>query len=298
LSIRQFNVGLTHSLDFSFWNISGVRTAVDNPLVDILTPQKTKYVNAASLTTTGVVGKYGYSVFLPPGLTLGHYFARAVGLTTNDTLYSESQVFEVIDYQGEPLWVGLEELRQFMSKEDDDRSDDQNLRQVLQCAIELVEGYTRRHYGIYQTDETIQVNHTDRVKLKKFPVNTILGITPTLSMTPLSYTNLVETISGSQPSFFYRLDSENGIIYLTDSAGFDDTYDGMLLAVSYLAGFATVPEPVRTAVLKIAVALFNMICTEGLSYVKIGSMSFATERKLFDGVVGDMLAPFVNNAQV
>jgi len=299
MSIRQFSAGLTHHLTFNFWNTAGARTVVDNPLVDVLTPQKTKYINAAALTTTSVVGQYAYSLFLAAGVTVGHWFARATGITTNDTLYSESQVFEVIDYQYEPLWVGLEELRQFMGKEDDDRTEDQNLRQCLQTSIELVEGYTRRHYGVYSYDEIIEVKHTDRVKLKKFPINTLVGITATSSITPRDTTNLLtESVSGALVGFYYRLDSENGILYLTDSAGYDYPYDDMLLSVSYLAGFSTIPEPVRMAVLKLSAALFNMICTEGLSYVKIGSMSFAVDRKLFDGVVGDMLAPYVNNAQV
>jgi hypothetical protein len=299
LSIRQFSTGLSHSLTFDFWNTAGARTPVDNPLVDVLTPQKTKYINAASLTTTSVVGQYAYTLFLGAGVTIGHWFARGIGLTTNDTLYSESQVFEVINYEFEPLWVGLPELRQYMSKDDDDRSDDQNLRQCLQTAIELCEGHTRRHYGIYSYHEIVEVKDTDRVKLKKFPIDSLVGITATSSITPRDTTNLlVESISGALVSFYYRLDSENGVLYLTDSAGYDYTYDGVLLSIDYQAGYATIPEPVRTAVLKIAAALFNMICTEGLSYVKIGSMSFATERKLFDGPVGDMLAPFINNAQV
>lgn len=299
MSIRQFSTGLTHTLYFSFWNSSGTRTPVDSPTVDILTPQKTKYVNAASLTTTDTVGKYAYQMYAIPGLTVGHYFARAIGLTTNDTLYSESQVFEIIDYTWEPLWVGLEELREFLGKADDERDDDPNLRSCLQTALELVEGYTNRQYGVCQIDETIQIKDTDRVKLKKFPVNALVGITPTVKIIPRDVTNLVtETITDTQVSFYYRLDSDNGIIYLTDSAGFDTYYSDVLLGVSYLAGFATVPEPVRQSVLKIASALFNMMCTEGLTTVKLGSMSFAVERKLFDGVIGEMLADFKNNFQV
>lgn len=299
MSVRHVQSGLTYSFYYSFFTDAGARTSVASPLVDFYNPQKNKVVSQAALTITDVVGKYQYDFFASPGLTIGNYFSIGVGLSAGNTIFSEVNTFEVIDYISQPAWIGLEELRQYMSKEDDDRSDDNNLKTALATAIELCEGHTRRHYGIYSYHETIEVKDTDRIKLKKFPIDSIVGITATTSITPRDTHNLVtESVSGALVSFYYRLDSENGIIYLTDSAGFDYPYDSVLLSIDYQAGFATVPEPVRTAVLKIAAALFNMICTEGLSYVKIGSMSFATERKIFEGPVGDMLAPFINNAQV
>ena len=67
MPLRQFSSGLTHSLYFNFWNTSGARTTVNSPVVDILTPQKTKFVNSAALTTTNILGQYSYSFFLPVG---------------------------------------------------------------------------------------------------------------------------------------------------------------------------------------------------------------------------------------
>lgn len=299
--IRQFSAnGLTHSLYFSFWGASGVRTPVNNPLVDILTPQKSKLVSAGALTLSDTVGKYVYNLFLPEGTTVGHYFARATGLTTNDTLYSESQVFEVIDYQYEPLWVGLEELRSFMELEDDEnREGDNTLRQVLATALEAVEAHVHRQFGIRQVDETIQVKCSDRVLLKQYPVNSIIALTASYRIIPRDVNNLLtETVSDSVlASFFFRLDAPNGVLYLTDNAGFDNTYDDLLLSISYLAGFATIPEPVREAVLRLAMSLNNMVCTEGLSSVRLGDISFSAERHLFDGHIGDLLKDFMNNFQ-
>lgn len=299
MTIRQFSTGLTHTLYFDFWDTSGARTSVDSPIVDILDPYKNSYVIAGGLTTTSTTGRYAYQTFLEPGLTVGHYFARATGLTTNDTLYSESQVFEVINYTYEPLWVGLDELRQHLSLADDDRDDDQNLRQALAAALELVEGHTHRQYGVRQIDEVIQVRNSDRVILKNHPVQSIIGMTPSLKIMPRTIDNLlVETITDSNVSFYFRPDYNNGIIYLTDSAGYDMYYDELLLAISYYAGFATVPEPVRHAVLSLASALHAMMCTEGLTSVKISDISFAHQRHLFDGPIGDMLKPYMNNFKV
>ena len=300
--MQRFQAGLTHSLYFSFWNDSGVRTPVNSPIVDVYTPHKNKYISGAGLSTTSTVGKYRYDMYVTPGVTEGHWFAMAVGLTNSnlDTIYSDVVPFEVVDVLAEPYWVGLEELRQYMELDDtDDRDQDGKLRQALQAAIELVEGYTQRTYGLFQYSEIIQVKDTDRVKLKKYPINSIVGITATFSITPRDVTNLAnEVLSTSLVQFYYRLDSDNGIVYLTDPAGFDMPYDNMIMGIDYIAGYATVPEPVRQAVLGLAAAINSFACTEGLSMVKIADVNFTPIKELFSGRIGDMLAPYRNNFQV
>ncbi len=297
--IRSFRTGLTYSLFFNFFSSSGSRTNVSQPVVDIFTPQKTRYITSAALTTTTLDGKYQYNFFAPSGLTVGHWFALGTGITNSDTIFSESNVFEIINIQTEAFWVGIEEFRDFLNIADDDREDDANLRQALRASIELVEGYTRRNYGIASFYELVEVKNTDRVKLKHFPIDSIVAITPTTKVIPRDVTNLfTETVTDTQVSFYYRLDKDNGIIYLTDSSGFDDYYDNMLIGISYLAGFATVPESVREAVLSLASAIHNLSCTQGLDDVKFADVSFTTAKKLFDGPIGEMLKPFINNCQV
>lgn len=298
MAVRQYLTGNTQSLFFSFWGTSG-RTPVDTPTVDVFTPQKTRYIIGAGLTTTDTVGKYKYDLYLAPGVTVGHWFSLAVGISNGQTYYSESNPFEVVDYTFEAAWVGLEEFREYLQLEDDDRDEDGNLKQALQVALELVEGYTHRRYGIYQYDETLQIQDTDRVKLKHFPINQIVAVTPSYQIIPRSPTNLVtETIVGSQVGFYYRLDAENGILYLTDQAGFEYTYDTLLLGISYLAGFATIPEPVRQAVLSLAATLHNLACSEGIEYLKFSDINFAMTKSLFDGHIGEMLDDYKNNFQV
>ena len=291
--------GYTYSLFFSFWDTSGARTSVDSPIVDIYTPERNPYVDGEALTTTSTTGKYQYNFFAPVGITVGHWYAVGVGLSNNNTLFSEVTPFEVTDPKTDAQWVGFEEFREYLGLADDERSEDTVLRQLLQAAIELVEGYTNRHYGVYQYDEIIEIKCTDRVKLKHFPVYTLVAITPTVKVIPRDVNNLLtETVTDSQVSFYYRLDSANGIIHLTDSAGFDEPYDGILLGISYLAGFATVPEPVRQAVLGLGASLRSIANTEGITSVRMGSVAFAMQRGLFDGKIGVSLYPYRNNYQV
>lgn len=300
MAVRQFLTGFTHTLYFSFFDDSGARTNVDSPQVTIYTPEKSKYADGDTLTLTATAGKYQYSFFAAPGITSGHWFAMGVGATNNDTIYSAVTSFEITDIQSEPFWVGLEELRDYLELSDtDNRSDDKNLKQALQSAIELVEGYTNRSYGLYQYDETIQIINTERVKLKHFPIYSIVGVTATYKIIPRDTQNLVtETLTNQDVSFYYRLDADNGVLYLTDSAGFDLCYEDLLLGISYIAGYADVPEPVRQAVLSIAATLNKMSCTEGLSTVRLADVSFTPVKNIIDGVIKDLLAPYRNNCQV
>lgn len=299
MSIKHVIGGLTYTMFFNFFGSGGLRTSVDSPTVDIFNPQKNRIITSAELMTTELSGKYRYDYYATTGLTPGNYFAVAVGLTDNNTLFSPVNTFEVIDYISQAEWVGLEELREYLQLEDDDRDEDENLKTALNVALELVEGYTHRRYGIYQYDETLQIYDTDRVKLKHFPINQIVAVTPSFQIIPRSPDSLLtETIVGSQVGFYYRLDAENGILYLTDQSGFEYTYDTLLLGISYLAGFATIPEPVRQAVLSLAATLHNLSCSEGIEYLKFSDINFAMTKSLFDGHIGEMLADYKNNFQV
>ncbi len=295
----QVRPGLTYTFYYSFFTDAGSRTVVDSPLCDIYTPEKNLFVSSASLSTTSTPGKYQYTFFATAGITVGHWFTVGVGSTNNNTIFSEVTPFEVISYSTQPAWVGLEEFRTYLGLSDTERDEDLNLKQILQASIELVEGYTNRRYGIYQYDEIIEITNTDRVKLKHFPVYSIVGITATLKIIPRDINNLLtETLTDSQVSFYYRLDANNGVLYLTDSAGFDEAYNGIILGVTYLAGFATVPEPVRQAVMGLGSSLRSLSNTEGITSVRMGSVSFAMERGLFDGKIGVLLSPYRNNYQV
>ena len=106
--------GYTYSLFFSFWDTSGARTSVDSPIVDIYTPERNPYVDGEALTTTSTTGKYQYNFFAPVGITVGHWYAVGVGLSNNNTLFSEVTPFEVTDPKTDAQWVGFEEFREYV----------------------------------------------------------------------------------------------------------------------------------------------------------------------------------------
>lgn len=297
--ITQFLTGLTYSLLFNFRDELGVRTSVSSPVVNFYTPQKELYYNQASLTTTSVIGQYQFDFFAPVGLTVGHWNALGVGLSHGTTLFSERQVFEVFDIHKEAFWCGLEELRGFLNLEDDDRTNDKNLQQALRAAIELVEAYCHRSFGEDQIDEIIEIVSTDRVQLKRFPVNSIVGITATVKTIPRGIGNIViETLTGAQVGFYYRLDGPNGILHLLDSAGYDLERDGLLLCITYRTGFVSVPEPVRQATLSIAAQLNALACNEGVESVKFSDMQFVRDRRIFSGHTEELLRYYRNNFKI
>jgi len=297
--VKSILTGFTYSFLFHFRDSIGTLSNVDSPLVNFYTPQKELYHNQVALTTTSISGQYQFNFFAPVGLTIGHWSALGIGITQSSTVFSERQVFEVIDVGLEPAWVGLEELRTFLNLEDDDRSADVNLGQALQAAIELVEGWTHRKYGETRYDEIIEIVSTDRVQLKHFPVTSIVGITAVFRTFPRNVHNLiVESLDSVETSFYYRLDQTNGILRLLDGAGYDITYDDVLLNIAYNAGFVSVPEPVRSATLSLAAQLHALSCTEGIETLKFADMSFVSDKRLFDGHIGEMLLPYKNNFKI
>lgn len=301
MSVTSLLTGLTYSLLYHFRDSLGVLTSVDNPVINIYTPQKELYCNQTALTTTSTTGEYKFNFFAPVGLTIGHWTSLGIGITQSSTVFSERQVFEIIDVKLEPAWVSLEELRTFIGIDSTDRTGDVNLQQALQAAIELVEGHTHRHYGESRYSEIIEVDNADRIQLKNFPVVSIVGLTATYRTYPRNTQGiLVETLDGSQFSFYYRVDNTNGIIKLLDSAGYDLQYCSVLVSVDYTAGFVSVPEPVRSATLSLAAQLNALSCTEGIESIKFPNMTMVSDKNLFspDGHIEQMLRPFKNNFKI
>ena len=81
---------------------------------------------------------------------------------------------------------------------------------------------------------------------------------------------------------------------LTDSNGFEMVYNSMLLALTYIAGFASTPEPIRAAVLALASRLLNLSTSEGIATIRLSDISFAIDNKLFEGHIGDLLKDYVD----
>lgn len=291
--IRQYIPGSTYTLFFNFFE-TGVRTPVDNPVVDIFTPERTRYLTSQSLTTvSGVTGRYRFDLFVPAGLTIGHWFGLASGITDSATLFADQVPFEIIDPVSEPFWLSLEELREHLEIDEDCRDQDVLHKGMLQAAMEVTESYTKRQFGLRSYSEVIEIKSTTRVRLKRYPIDSIIALTATGKIIPRDVNQLVvETVTNERISFFFRLDAENGLIILVDSAGFDEVYDGLLLAITYKAGFATIPENVRRGALMIASRLINLASQEGLRSVSIADLSFSMSDKIIDQAIKDMLNPF------
>lgn len=297
MSIRQFLAGRTYSLAFNFFDDTGTRTSVDSPTANFYTPNKTIYSSPSLDADLVTIGKYTTDFYCASGLTYGHWFALAVGVTNNATLFSESVPFEVINITTEPFWVGLGEFREYMGESDEDHSKDSFYKQILQAAIEVIEAYTRRTFGVQSYSELIEVQSTDRIKLKHFPIVQIVGATATALITPMvisatgnDFTVLTSGVD-SIP-FYFTTDYNNGLLKLTDSFGFADSYNDVLLTIDYQAGFLSVPEPIRMATLALASKLSNMATSEGISSVRLADLSFSLDKEIIMGSIADLLAPY------
>ncbi len=291
--LRQYIPGSTYTLLFNFF-ATGVRTPVDTPIVDIYTPERTKHLDSQALTVVpGITGRYRFDFFVTSGLTVGHWFGLASGITDSARLFADQVPFEIIDPVSEPFWLSLEELREHLDIDEDCRDQDALHKGMLQAAMEVTESYTKRQFGLRSYSEVHEIKSTTRVRLKRYPVDTITALTATSKIIPRDVSQLVvETVTNDRVSFFFRLDAENGLIILVDSAGFDEVYDGLLLAITYKAGFATVPENVRRGALMIASRLINLASQEGLRSVSVADLSFSMSDKIIDQAIKDMLNPF------
>jgi hypothetical protein len=293
MAIRQFIAGQTYSISFNFFDDLGFRTPIDSPVVSVYTPHRTAHINAAGLSEDSlVIGRYNYNFYSAPGLTFGHWFALASGITNSSTIFSESVPFEIIDLTSEPFWLGLTEFRDYLEIPDDDHTRDSFHKQMLQSSIELIEAYTRRIFGVRGYSEKIEIKHTDRVHLKHFPIVSISALTATSKITPKRPSLLVEIVSDQLVPFNFRSDDRNGVLLLTDTAGFDSSYDGVLLAITYEAGFLTIPEPIRMAGLALASKLANLATSEGIDSVRLADLNFALQRELISGTIADMINPY------
>jgi len=297
--LKQFRAGLTYRLTFDFFDEDGInRTGVDSPIVDIFDPFRSKLVDGAALVAavSGITGQFTFDFFVTSGLTQGHYFAIGTGLTLTDiTLFADQVPFEVIDPISEPFWVSLAELREHLEVDPEDHSRDSFLRGILAAAMEVVEQYARRRFGVRAFSELIEVKDTDRVLLKNFPVQVITALTATAQIIPREVDRLfVETITDSNINFFFTLDAPNGVMKLTDFAGFDEPYTGVLLGITYVAGFPAIPESIRRATLMIASKFCNMSGSEGMDSVRLADISFTLSKRIFDQNIKDMIDPFRN----
>ena len=292
--------GRTYTFTFDFFDEdTGIRTVVDSPTADFFTPERTTWMLGVGLSPDlSFVGRYDVDLELTAGLTVGQWFALGCGLTQGTTLFSQAVPFEIIDMATAPLWISLDDLRTHLGITDEnDHSNDRLHRNMLQAAAGLVEDYTGAFFGLRAVSEMLEIKSTDRITLRHYPVHRITGMTPTVQIIPRGPNNLVaESVTGNSVSFHFRLTEHNGLMTLTDSAGFEQIYDGVLLSIDYLAGLAVIPAGIKTATLMLASKLINMQCNEGITTLRLSDVSFAIENKLFEGAIAEALSPYVHRS--
>jgi len=295
---RQFLTGFTHTLQFNFYDETGNPIGVNSPETRIYTPDKAIFLEGQSLSLlAGTCNSYTFDFFATAGLTVGQWFAIGTGLTTpaNSMVLSDQYPFEIVDLTKEPFWVSLDEFYTYLEVDPIDHSRDRHFKQLLQTSMQLIEDYTQRKFGTQIVNQTIELQHATRVKLNCFPVQSIVALTVQARIIPRQLDNLFsQTFTGSQVSFFFRLDAGAGIIILTDENGYEIPRDDLILTTTYRAGFPSIPEPVRTAALQLTSQLDNLVCNEGYDTVRLTDMSFTPTKSLFKGVIGDMLRHYRN----
>lgn len=287
--MKKFLPGLTYSLTYNFFDNSGSAIDMDNPTASILTPENTTYT---TLSLTGsTTGVYSANIFISSGLTQGNWSSVASGLCNNISYFSSVIPFEILDYGARPNWLGLEDFRDYLEEDSNDRSRDNLLIRVLDSAMLSVEGYTRRAWGVKSKSETIELQRQDRILLKRYPLVTISGLTATITgYTPRTPDTLnVETNAGGTVSFYYRLQPEQGMLVLTDEEGYSCEYTDTIVTVDYTYGNSIIPEPVRLATLMLASKLLNIIHQEGVTTLRISDVQYSIDRNLFAGEIKSLL---------
>ena len=291
MALRSFLAGNICDLTFDFFTRHGERTVVSSPSVTVFTPERTKYVAGATNLTTvaGFVGQYRYDLSIIAAMTVGTWMAVATGVSQGATLFSGYTTFNVVDFVEEPLWLGIEDFREYIEEPDDAHTYDHLFSRLLTASMQLVEAFTRR-WGHWRATETRQIRSADRMLLRAgYPVVSITGLTVTESYTPATPATLAETTVGTTVTFYYRLDKPTGTIIFTDSAGFETYYDDIFVTVDTVMGDGSVPEPMRLLALYWASKLLNLVTNEGLDNVRIADVNFAIRKGLMDDTAKDLL---------
>lgn len=292
--LLQFISGTTVSLVYDFF-VSGIRTNVDNPYGKIFTPQKDLYSTVVLSQVSGVTGQYQYLFNVPSGATIGHWSTVGLGFTNNSNLFSSVQPFSIVDFAEEPLFIGVNDLRDYLAIPDSDHTKDELYQRILLTAISLIEKELDRTISVHNLSERIYIKHSPVALLSDYPVITISGMTVSQGLTgakPSTPNTSSVNSSDVTDSFYFDLRRDSGVMHLLDELGNRTIYDGYYIDIDYQAGYLTVPEALRTAILMLASNIFNKSQSEGLEIVRFSDLQFSFEKGLFTKQIKDALSGF------
>src|SRR5215204_1133596 len=261
--------------------------------MSLYTPERSIFASGLTLANVaGITGKYTREYQLPAGVTLGQWYGISAGITAYATLRADVFPFDVVDFAEEPNWLSVSDFREYSALEDDDHTRDIFYKRLVATAIKLIEARTRRSWRVRNFSEIINLSDTSKILLKNYPVVSIAGLTGSIGYTPNTTVDANLPITSTTP-IYYRLDHDSGVMTLTDSSGYGTTYDNITLFITYAAGYATIPEAIRTAALVLASQLLNLSTSEGIDSLRLSDLNFALNKNLFEGTVSDLLNDYV-----
>jgi len=242
-----------------------------------------------------VTGQYYQLFYVPTGLTIGHWSTVGVGFTNNSNIFSHVQPFSIISLSVEPLFVGVNDLRDWLDVPATDHTKDELYKRLLLTAVSCIEQYLRRRISVHSVSEVFHLPSRSLVQLKDYPVNYISGITVSETFggaIPSSPNGGAITADSVIDDFYFDLKNDSGIITFLDSTGEECMYSGIHIEIDYSAGYLTVPEALRSAVLMLASGIFNLSQSEGLEIVRFSDLQFTFSKGLFTSQIKDMLQGF------
>lgn len=292
MALFQFIAGTTVDLLYDFITIRGEKTNVDNPYAHVYTPERSLYQTVNLSAVSGVTGQYSYPFLVPTGATIGHWSTLGVGFTVNSNLFSQVQPFSIVDLSDEPLFIGVQDLRDYLAVPETDYTKNELYKRILLTAISLIEQYLQRRICVHTVSEKIHITNSPVVMLEDYPVISISGMTVSTSYNPaIPSTPNTQSVSSTSTTdlFYFDLKKPAGILDLMDSEGNESIYSGYHIEIDYVAGYMTVPESVRSAILMLASGIFNISQSEGLAIVRFSDLQFTFSKGLFTDIIKDAL---------
>jgi len=225
--VSVYDLGDVATFTFKVTDSTGAAANATTVVATITLPDATTVTPTVTNPATGT-----YTATYTPTL-IGRHGVRFVATGTNAT--AQTDVFDVRDPYLLPL-IGLAETKDHLNIPMTTTNLDEELRRMIDTATEMVETYCGRYFR-RQTVTTTPAGGEFYYLLRP----------PVLSITSVVIDGT--TLSSSA----YRVNSASGVLQLVTTTGI--YVDSM--SVTYVAGYANPPEPVRHATILLTAHLYE-----------------------------------------